>query len=357
MEKLNISTDSFFLSDYRSDILLLGSAERLEMERMIKETYVKAHHKAEIFKLETRNCWKTYIGTPRKGVTRKNRSDLIDYLYCYYKESETASYTVLQVFERSEEYRRTVQNRAIGTLNRDRQVFYRFFEKTFYNRLITSITADEIAEYFNRRTKELQLTERALRDTKQVLGRIFQHAILHEKIISSDPVQLDLEDYFQNCTQKEKTADEKIFTMDEIAQIQTEARARLKTEGYDPYLYAILFSILTGVRAGEIPTLRWSDLSDMGIHIHTQQRIIRREGDSRLLEELPFTKNERRHPRGGRYFPVYDELQTLLNEIREQQDIDGIHSEFIFCCADGAWINKESYEQKLRRLCRKLDFT
>ena len=58
----------------------------------------------------------------------------------------------------------------------------------------------------------------------------------------------------------------------------------------------------TGVRVAEIPPLRWSDITDKGIHIHRQQRMTRIKGKGRTFEELLYTKNERRHPKGGRFF-------------------------------------------------------
>lgn len=359
MSNNNISNERFFLSHLEDDILLLGSEKIAEIESMIKEKYVTTHHVNKIFYHEKKDIYRTYIGIgqSRQEVTRRHKEDLIEYLYQYYKEQDICKQTVQQVFERCEQYRLDVLNRSPNTISRDKDTFYYFFEKDLYNRRITTISTDEIAEYFNRRTKELSLSDRALRDAKQVLGRIFKYAVQQEKLIKENPVELiDLENYFQNCVQNNKTDDEKLFTREEIGEIESEVRSRLDRDGYDGYLYAILLAILTGVRAGELPTLRWSDMTDNGLHIHTQQRIVRRKGEPRLLEELPFTKNERKHPKGGRYFPIWNEIQSLLDEIQTKQRALGISTEFIFCTTDGTWINKEMYEQRLRRLCKKLGY-
>ena len=104
----------------------------------------------------------------------------------------------------------------------------------------------------------------------------------------------------------------------------------------------------------EIPPLRWSDITDKGIHIHRQQRMTRIKGKDRTFEELPFTKNERRHPKGGRFFPVTDAIDELLKEVRAVHKEHSIQSEFIFCNKDGTWLNKETYSQRLRRMCRRI---
>ena len=125
---------------------------------------------------------------------------------------------------------------------------------------------------------------------------------------------------------------------------------------YDIIGYAMLFSIETGVRVAEIPPLRWSDISDMGLHIHRQQRMTRIKGQGRTFEELSYTKNERLHPKGGRYFPVTEVIENILNEIKECQERLGISSEFIFCDEKGDWLNKETYSQRLRRMCKRMGY-
>ncbi len=334
--------------------MLLSDERRSEILLMIQTKYVETHHFRKISYLEKKGLWKTYVGSPRKELTRKTRDALIAALYDYYKsnETDTKSITLQEVFEQCEDYRLKVQNRSKQTILRDRQVFYRFFDKTFYLTKIQAISTEYIGEYFNRRTKELSLTERALRDTKQLLGKIINFA-LFKQYIEKCPILPNLDDLYQNTTANIRIAEEQIFLPSEIELIRTECRRLLKNT-YDAKCLAILFASLTGVRAGEIPTLRWTDITEFGIHIHSQQRITRTPEKIRILEELPFTKDERRHPRGGRYFPITREIQRLLDEIKQKQADLGIVSEFIFCENSGEWLNKESYEQKLRRMCERL---
>ena len=50
------------------------------------------------------------------------------------------------------------------------------------------------------------------------------------------------------------------------------------------------------------------------------------------------------------------EIEKILNEVKEVQEKFGISSEYIFCDENGDWINKESYSQRLRRMCKKLGY-
>ncbi len=347
-----------FPMDMENDILYLDDAEASKIQRMLKEKYVEAHHEREISFLKKKKYWRTYVGSPRKEVTRRKKEDLIDYLYSFYKGQELSSSTIQEVFDLSQQYRLTIMNRSENTIERDRQVFVRFFSKSFRSKKITVVTDEEISSYINRRSKELQIKERALKDSVLILNRIFDFAMKHEKIIKSNPVQcVDIQNYYNNCDTTVKTSDEKIFTAQEIEKIKTRIRAEMSGKSYDVIGYAMLFAIETGVRVAEIPPLRWSDITDMGIHIHRQQRMTRIKGKGRAFTELPYTKNERLHPKGGRYFPITDVIREILDSLKAKQNDLGIVSEFIFCNKDGSWLNKETYAQRLRRMCRRMGYT
>ena len=346
-----------FLPVIGNDIIYLDGEEASKIQQMIKEKYVEAHHGREISFLENKNYWRTYVGTPRKEVTRRKKEDLINYLYNYYKGQELSSSTIQEVFERSQNYRLRIMNRSENTIERDRQAFERFFSKRFRQREISSVTDEIISEDINKRSKELHLKERALKNSLLILNRVFEFAMKHEKIIQSNPVQcLDIQNYYKNCDNTVKSSDEKIFTVPETEAIKSKIRTEMAPKKYDVIGYAMLFSIETGVRVAEIPPLRWTDITDKGIHIHRQQRMTRIKGKGRTFEELPYTKNERLHPKGGRYFPITDAIDVILTEIKSKQDELGIVSEFIFCNEDGTWLNKETYSQRLRRMCRRLGY-
>ena len=348
---------SSFLSDIGNDILYLDGGEVSEVMHMVKNRFVEAHHTREISFLKNKNVWRTYIGSPRKEVTRRNKDDLIDYLYKYYKSQDISSSTIQDVFDRSQDYRLNIQNRSENTIERDRQVFERFYESDFRSKGLVGLTDTEIAAYINSRSKKLHLKERALKDSVLILRRIFDFALRHDRIIRNNPVNnIDIQDYYQNCDNSVKSSDEKIFTDEEIEAIKKRIREEMTGREYDIIGYAMLFSIETGVRVAEIPPLRWSDISDMGLHIHRQQRMTRIKGQGRTFEELSYTKNERLHPKGGRYFPVTEVIENILNEIKECQERLGISSEFIFCDEKGDWLNKETYSQRLRRMCKRMGY-
>ena len=121
--------------------------------------------------------------------------------------------------------------------------------------------------------------------------------------------------------------------------------------GYFINGYAILFSIETGVRAAEIPALKWSDIHEDYIHIHAQQLSQVKKGGKDYYY-AGWTKDEKGISNGGRKFPLTNVLEALLGEIKALQETFGIESEYIFCHEDGEWIKTDAYETCLRRLLR-----
>ncbi len=118
-----------------------------------------------------------------------------------------------------------------------------------------------------------------------------------------------------------------------------------------------MLAIKTGMREGEMPVLRWSDVDKGLIHVHAQQRLIIENGKRKGFVEIPWTKDEKGQSNGGRYLPLFPGVQEILDYCQKWQDDHGITSEFIFCDEHGNWIEKKSYELFLRRHCQKLGFT
>ena len=121
-------------------IISLDSDETRKFREMVKEKYVATNHKRKISYVESRGIWRTFVGNPRKEVTRKTKEALIDCLYDYYVKDSLSDSTVMEVFNRRQEYRRNSLNRSSGTIDRDRQAFVRVFDEEFCSFKIRCLT-------------------------------------------------------------------------------------------------------------------------------------------------------------------------------------------------------------------------
>lgn len=164
-------------------------------------------------------------------------------------------------------------------------------------------------------------------------------------------------DLKKSCIPSTGTSETKLFSQDEIKLIEERVRHQMTFKrykgGYFINGYAILFSIQTGMRVAEICSLKWEDISDSDIHIHSQQL---HSADTGKYNYANWTKNERGRSQGGRYFPLTEKIKDILIELTLLQKKLGISSEFVFCNLNGEWMKAEAYESTLRRICQRLNF-
>lgn len=147
----------------------------------------------------------------------------------------------------------------------------------------------------------------------------------------------------------DKTED-KAFTMDDLGQIRTYLWNRVSRLRYYVNGYAILFSSHTGVRESEISSLKWADIGDQLIHIHSQHNDELRDGEKYYYYN-PTTKNAKGESNNGRYIPLTQEVTHILSELKSKQLSLKIDSEWGFCKEDGNWITTAGYYKSLYKIC------
>ena len=180
----------------------------------------------------------------------------------------------------------------------------------------------------------------------QLLNAIFNLG-RSKKLLRDNPAEfIDYHDYANLCDTSIRTNEERSFSEEDLSSLKAYAMKH-KT---NPHAVAMLVSMQTGMRTGELASLKVSDISDDFIHVHSQQvRRMTKDGHQQF-EYAGYTKNERHNPKGGRYVPITEECKNALTIAEE---LPGT-SEFVLHGKDGSPIQKDSYEQYLRRVCKKL---
>ena len=85
------------------------------------------------------------------------------------------------------------------------------------------------------------------------------------------------------------------------------------------------------------------------IHVHRQQ-IIDKSSAHQTFYDVEYSKEERKHPHGGRYIPRTSEINEVI-ELAKQLAGD---SDYVFHDKAGEQILNTSYELHLRRACDRL---
>lgn len=342
----------------KGNIIGMDAADSAEIEQIMqksKELYVKQHHKRAITYIEKRGRWKTRIGNPRKDIERTSRDALIDLLYKYYNDLEGESADLSTAFEWYIE-RKSLRGRLQSTLDRNRAVFLKYTPATLLKGPAADLNVDEIRDALNKKLDEMaeclkrkpKLPE--FRCYLQILSGIYD-LLLEKKIILFNPiVSIKAEDFCTRTDSSKKQADEKTFSPEQIKVLLKEAKAYRP----NPRAFAVCASANSGLRAGELPCLKWSDIKDGYVHIYLQQRLLT-NGNTRIgFETVDCTKNEKGVSRGGRRIPITEDMQILLDDIKKHQSSIGLQTDWVFCDDDGSPITKTSYELFLRRRCKKL---
>jgi len=318
-----------------------------------KEFVLKYHHSAITF-LEGRGRYQTRVGNPRKTVERKNYNDIIEFLYNYYQRDAVEEATLDEAIDKYLE-NLILAGRTNETAYRKRACYKRLSTPKIRKKKVVDITRLDIQQNIMDVLTEDEtptIPVRAVKDYLQILNKIFDYYIADGYIKRHPCKMIKATDYGRFCKQDIRCDDEKMFSPEEI-----KALWDYEMEHFDnPNSQAILVSMLTGLRAGEIPPIKWEDITNDFIHVYKQQRKVETEETTCCYIEVEGTKNEKNVSRGGRYIPILDELKEILGKIQRYQIENQIDTEYLFAYPDGRGLRKDSYEQYLNRHCKALGF-
>ena len=334
-----------------------------------KEKAVLQVHKNKITKCNIMSHGKEKTKYQTRCCGKRPRLDsyeaLILYLYSFYFEDsliEETDYSFEAIFEEALQHKARTEEPSQNTLDDYRNSFKSFITDDLRKRDIRKITPSEIKEYIqaetHRQAEKLghKMSKKRLYKLKGIFNLVFEYAVDFERqYISYNPVPSNNKIYKKNISVLAPRPEEKAFQPNDIDQIRTHLWKRVNERQYDSLGYAILLSSYTGMREGEIPSLKWSDIDfDMRtIHIHSQQLCSTYDG-KKIYEYAPYTKNEKGVSQGGRYFPfeIGDNIYRIFTELKAKQELLSIESEWVFTTQSGEWLKKDGYSSALYYLCK-----
>ncbi len=363
--RANLKSGIIIDADATTELNMLRQKEYQLKEKLISRVHVKNDgNPRKIEYKESIGLWFTVMPDKSK-VSGKSKEVLLDKLMEKYDLSAT-DYSLSTVFLQALAHKDRTEAVNPDTLYHLKSTYIRFIDDEMSKMDIRCITCDMLSEYTLKMLREAQkpdsqgvtqkVKKKAYLDYKSVLNVTFGYA-LDQNIIRVNPLnKFKNKAFLKECDCTRAVSEEKIFSEEEIEEIKQKVRSYMTLKRYSGYFingYAILMSIMTGMRVGEIPSLKWNDVKENYIHIHSQQLYIMRSG-GREYYYKDSTKDEKGISRGGRKFPLTGEIRELLSELKDIQEKKGITSDFVFCHEDGEWIKKDAYITCLRRLLQSM---
>lgn len=330
-------------------MLLYGGAENALVNEMVtkaKIEYVTKHHDNAITQIKKgalKGRWKTYYGhgKERIQVTSSSKDKLLISLYdkFYSKESFDNLVTFEKVFDLMIRDKKALDNVTDQTILLEKGMATKHLAD-IEGKEITQITSEDLKKLYSRVASDVGKDK--LRRIYQLISRVFVYA-MDKGITSSNPnATIDISRYFKSCIASRKPADAQQFSNTQIDILADFAKKNLS----NPRALMMLLSISTGMRVGELSALKWIDVTGDVLLIRRQQVI--RGGAITYTE---YTKDERMDPKGGRFFPITNDIHKTLSYIKEYI---GVKGEFVFHDSKGCAITKTSYELYLKRVCIRL---
>lgn len=289
----------------------------------------------------------TYVLDPksvrgRKLIKRKDRSSLEDELVHIYKQIDEEPY-IGEVYHGWLDRKIKYGEIQKQTSERYETDFIRFIKNSSLSSVrMRYITEDMLEDFIRSTIHDNGLSSKAWANLRTLIIGIFKYAKkLGYTNISISTFLGDLDLSAKVFSKKHKSARENVFTQEE----ETLLISNIMHDEPSLLSYGIVFAFLTGLRAGEMSSLKWSDVQGHKIIVSKTEVRYKKPDGGYVYEVRNFPKTDA----GFREIIITDRVLDLLEKIKELNP----HGEFIFF-KNGKRIRGSLFSSKLYRECDKL---
>lgn len=328
----------------------LNSDEVKEALMAIKRKQIENEHGFRIWQASD-GRWKTYYQEPgkkRKLIACKEKSDLIDRLM-QFKYENVENPTLESLFEEWLNEKLEFREITEQTASRYRQDFQRYFVKyNWHKKKVLNVDMDELTHYVKSTIVNEALTKKSFGNYRILIRGIFSRA-KKRKFVDWNIRSL-IDDMFiskKSFVSKKIDPEEQILNDEEVEKMMT-----YLWNHQDMMNMAILLDFYTGLRIGELVSLKKSDFVD-GEYLHIQRTEIAihgrcNEGDnlsSTAISEQTKTEN------GDRMVFLSKEAIKIVEWLLDYPNND---TEWMFVSKNQNRIVRATLHRRLTQICEKI---
>lgn len=330
------------------ELLLESGIDQNEIQHKIEDMKNKqylAQHELKIWQGDN-GYWYTYLTDDtgkRKLTKRKNKEDLEKLVINHYKDKKDHTF-----YSRFLIWKDRQQNCGVvdSTLLRYDQIYKRFFEKeTIHTMLVEDINEDYIEQFIGRTLKNFDIKYEALHKMFCVLRGVLKKCYM-DKLIPNNPCDfIDLPSYKRKCKPARYDDTKRVLKNDDCKLLMSKLKEWYEENPNDIIPLCMEFTLLTGLRAGELAYLKWD-------HINKKEHTILIDGSQKLNQATREYYDHKTKTGEERAIPLTENVEELLDRIKTIEMRNGWLTEYVFSNKNGR-INRNTFSSDFRNKCAK----
>lgn len=335
----NVSMSDAELLKFAIENGMLDTALVREEIEMQKREEILKKHPYSIWE-DKNGTWHTYLPGENKGripKKRKTKKGIEELIIQYWEEQDE---TVHSLF--CEWVTAKLDRGEISKATKDR--YFRQFEQCFSElgeRKINLISEYDVEEFILNTIHSCKLTPKGFSNFRTLVYGIFRLA-KRKKLISYSISQIldDMEISRKSFRKVERNDDEQVFMLDEIPRV-----VNYLEENPDIINLGILLMFKTGMRVGELSSIKITDVNDLTISIHRTEVSYEEDG-SRIYVVRDFPKTDA----GIRVVVIPDNYAWVIKKIRLLNPF----GEYLFE-RNGERVRTYVFRNRLYTVCKKTE--
>lgn len=297
-----------------------------------------------------------------KTFKAKRLDDLKEKVYQYeQRTSEMTLKSFQEVFEIVQEenlrYTKELEKKYSkeNTVKRNKDAYKRFFQDTdFENRFVQNTSKKDIENIIILNLERYDLKKKAYQMMTGIIKSVFDYAF-QEEWISENPYDRVNFKKFRNMIVSDTAIEKREHSTEDIEKIKSYIRTKQEKRPKFITPYALELQTLMGLRRGEVPPLRWSDVKEDHILISREMLTIRKDETYKKKTHVivDHTKTWK-----DRKFPLTEGIKEFLERLKYVHELNGWETDYLFPAKNEyGVITTDTVYQFYFRMCKEIDIS